>query len=280
MAISSQTLPLQTIQVDGRTIAYREAGGGETPVVLVHGWPTSSFLWRNVLPVVGREHRALAPDLLGFGASDKPTDVTYDFELLTGALLGFLDALELERIVLVGHDLGAPLTLRLALDHPERLRSLVLMNTLIHQEYMTDQLNDFVDALQTPGKRERFTSPETLEVIFRMGTAQEQSATAEALAGVSGPFATDEARLALAKAGSELELEVLGDLAARLSKLAVPLRVIYGEQDELLPTVGEGMARIKSELPATEVTALPNAGHFLQEDEPERVGELVAEFAR
>jgi pimeloyl-ACP methyl ester carboxylesterase len=278
--MSPDTLPLQTLQIDGRTLTYREAGSGDTPVVLVHGWPTSSFLWRNVLPIVGREHRALAPDLFGFGASDKPTDVTYDFEFMAGALLGFLDALELDRIVLVGHDLGGPLTVRLALDHPERLRSLVLLNTLIHMDYTTELLDDFVEALQTSGKRERFTSPETLEVIFRMGVAREESATDEAVAGVTEPFATEEARLALAKAGSELETAAMDDLAARLSGLAVPLRVIYGEQDRLLTTVGEGMARIKRELPETEVTTLPDAGHFLQEDEPERVGELIAEFAR
>jgi pimeloyl-ACP methyl ester carboxylesterase len=155
-----------------------------------------------------------------------------------------------------------------------------LLNTLIHMDYTTDLLDDFIEALQTPGKRERFTSPETLEVIFRMGVAREESATDEAVAGVTEPFASEEARLALAKAGSELGTAGVDDLAARLSGLAVPLRVIYGEQDRLLTTVGEGMARIKRELPDTEVTALPSAGHFLQEDEPERVGELIAEFAR
>ena len=90
---------LQLVEVNGRRVAYREAGSGP-PVLLIHGWPTSSFLWRAMMPAIAERNRVLAIDLPGFGASDKPLDVTYNFALFEEVLDGFLDE--------VGRDWGGP----------------------------------------------------------------------------------------------------------------------------------------------------------------------------
>src|SRR5215213_6288941 len=147
---------LDTVEVDGRTLAFREAGEGPA-VLLLHGWPTSSFLWRNVMPAIARDRRVLALDLPGFGASDKPTDVTYGYDFYSGAVRGFLDALEIDEVALGLHDLGGPVGVRFALDNPGRVRALALTNTLLYPEDMTEMLTRFVEALQTPGVRDRFT---------------------------------------------------------------------------------------------------------------------------
>lgn len=272
---------MQRVSVDGMTLAYRTAGepGDAPPVLLVHGWPTSSFLWRRVMGAIGEHRHVLALDLPGAGGSSKPVDVAYDAAMLSGALAGFLDALGIERVGLVVHDLGGMVGMRFALDQPERIASLALLNTLLYPEDVDPQLEKFTVALRTPGKRERFTSDEGLATALRFGTAQEASASAETIAGMTSPFVTDGDRMALAKAGSEFEDEAIADLAARLpGAFDVPVRAIYGEQDRILPRIADTIARVQRDLPQTEVTALPDCGHFLQEDDPATVGRLLAEF--
>jgi haloalkane dehalogenase len=273
MTVATQS----TVQVDGRTLAYTEAGEGPA-VLLLHGWPTSSFLWRNVMPPIARSRRVLALDLPGFGSSDKPTDVTYSYEFYTDAVRGFLDALEIGDVALGLHDLGGPVGMRFALDDPGRVRAVALTNTLLYAEDSTEMLTRFVEGLQTPGVRERFTSPQGLEAALRLGTNSEAAVTAETVAGMVEPFGSDQDRLALAKAGAELEDAVTATIARDLPGLRVPVRVIYGRQDRILESIEETVGRLRRDLPQAEVTGLDGLGHFLQEEDPERVGELLAEF--
>ena len=114
--------------------------------------------------------------------------------------------------------------------------------------------------------------------MLRLGLADESRFTVEALTGVREPFATDESRLVLARAGIGLEPGGFDEIARLLPELRVPVRVVYGARDRILPDVAETMARVKRDVPQAEVTALPDCGHFLQEEAPQRVGELLAEF--
>jgi haloalkane dehalogenase len=270
------TSGLKTVRVGGRRLAYRELGQGP-PVLLLHGWPTSSFLWRAVMPAIACANRAVALDLPGFGGSDKPLDSSYDFAFFTDALDGFLRMLDLDAVGLAVHDLGGPIGLYWALHRPKRVTRLALLNTLVYPEF-SEAVLEFVRACGTPGVRERLTSPEGLEAVLRLGLADESRFTAEALARVREPFETDESRLALARAGIGLEPEGFAEIARLLPELRVPVRVVYGARDRILPDVAETMARVKRDVPQAEVTALPDCGHFLQEEAPQRVGELLAEF--
>jgi pimeloyl-ACP methyl ester carboxylesterase len=266
----------ETVQADGLHLAYRELGSGP-PVLLLHGWPTSSFLWRDVMPAIARENRVLAPDLPGFGASDKPLGAPYNFELFARALDGLLEALEIDEVALAVHDLGGPIGVHWALHHPERVTKLALLNTLVYPEF-SEAVFEFVRACSTPGLREQITSPGGIEAAMRLGLADEGHLTAEALAGVREPFQTEESRRALADAGIGLEPEGFAEIARRLPSLKIPVRIVYGERDEILPDIAETMARVKRDVPQAVVTALPECGHFLQEEAPEEIGELLAEF--
>ena len=113
---------------------------------------------------------------------------------------------------------------------------------------------------------------------MRLGVADEGVLTDEAIEGVVAPFATEDSRLALAKAGIELETDGFAEIARRLPSLEAPLRVVYGEQDRILPDIAETVARIQRDVPHAEVTALPHFGHFLQEEAGPEVGELLAPF--
>jgi pimeloyl-ACP methyl ester carboxylesterase len=270
------TTTLSTIQAGDLTLAYRELGEGP-PVLLLHGWPTSSFLWREVMEPIARSNRVIAVDLPGFGASDKPAGARYTFGFNERALDDFLAALELDEIALAGHDTGGPIAVHWALEHPGRVTRLALLNTLVYPEF-SDMVMQFVGTLSTPGRREELTSPEGLAAAMRLGLADEAKLTDEVLAGVQEPFVTDEARRSLADAGIGLEPERFAELGARLSELTMPVRLVYGEQDRILPDVAETMARLQRDLPDATATALPHAGHFLQEEAPDEVGELLAEF--
>src|SRR5262249_14571894 len=156
-------LELRTVSVDGMTIAYRALGEGP-PLLLLHGWPTSSFLWRKVMPALASAgNRVLAPDLPGFGASDKPLGIRYGFGFFDGVLDRFLAALGLGDAVvgLVVHDLGGPLGVHWALERPARLGKLALLNTLLYPEF-SETVLAFIRDLLEPSTRERLTSPEGL----------------------------------------------------------------------------------------------------------------------
>ena len=270
------TTTLKRIQAGDLTLAYRELGSGP-PVLLIHGWPTSSFLWRGVMPAIARSNRVLALDLPGFGGSDKPAAASYDFAFFEQAIDGFLDELGIDAVGIAGHDLGGPVTAHWVLSRPQRVTSLALLNTLVYPEF-SEAVAAFIHAASTPGIREQLTSPAGLEAAMRLGVADESKVTDEVIAGVCEPFDSDESRSALAAAGIGLEPEGFTWIAERIASFNAPVRLIYGAQDRILPDIAETMARLRRDLPQAVVTELPDCGHFLQEEAPEEIGELLAEF--
>jgi haloalkane dehalogenase len=267
---------LNEVRAGDLTLAYREAGSG-SPVLLLHGWPTSSFLWRDVMAPMASANRVIALDLPGFGGSDKPLGIGYGFEFFERAMDDFLAALEIDEVGLAVHDLGGPIGVHWALSRPERVTKLAVLNTLLYPE-LSGAVLEFVKALGSPELRDQFTSPEGLEAAMRLGLADQANVTEDLLAGVRDPFQTADARRALAEAGIGLDPEGFVEIARRLPSLTIPVRVVYGEQDAILPDIADTVARLVRELPQTEVTALPGCGHFLQEEAPEEIGELLARF--
>lgn len=261
---------------DGLTVASRELGSGP-PVLLLHGWPTSSLLWRRVMPRLAEQNRVIALDLPGFGASDKPVDVRYDFDLFDRAIDGVLDHLEIGEVGLVGHDIGGPIGLHWAMQQPSRLTRIALLNTILYPE-LPDAVIEFVATLGSPTRRDELTGPEGLAEIMRLGVADPAVITDDVLSVVLAPFRTDADRVALANAGIGLSVRGIADVAAGLSSLRMPVRAIYGEQDRILPDISETMTRLARDVPQAEITALPDVGHFLQEEDPERVADLLARF--
>lgn len=263
---------------DGTTLGYREMGTGPA-VLLVHGWPTSSFLWRDVMPAIAETNRVLAIDLPGFGASDKPGHRHYTFEHFERAIDGFLAALEIDEVALAAHDLGGPVAVHWALSRTERVTRLALLNTLLYPEF-DDSVIQFVIELATPSTRAHRVGDAGLAEIMRLGVHDPALIDDEVLAGVFAPFDTADERRALALAGIGLQPQGFTEIAAGLGSLTMPVRAIYGEDDRVLPDVAETMRRLAVDVPHAEVTAIPECGHFLQEEAPALVGTLLAEFFR
>jgi haloalkane dehalogenase len=152
-----------------------------------------------------------------------------------------------------------------------------LLNTLVYPEFSWAVIA-FVLALRIPGVRWWMTSAQGLKATSQLGISDRGKLTAEAINGIQAPFTTDAARRALIKAGGNLHRDGFKEIAAKLPTFNIPVRVIYGERDRILPDVAQTMQRVKKDLPQAEVTALLNCGHFLQEECPEEVGRLLGAF--
>jgi pimeloyl-ACP methyl ester carboxylesterase len=264
------------VDVDGLRITYRELGTGPA-VLLLHGWPTSSHLWRQVMVPIAQANRAVAVDLPGFGASDKPLDRRYGFALFERTIDVLLAELGIHQTAIAVHDLGGPVGVHWAIRNPQRVTKLALLNTLLYPE-LSEAVVEFVRLLRNPESRDKLTSPAGLESVMRRGLVDQSRLTDEVLQAVREPFRTEESRRALAAAGIQLELEGFAETGRRLHELRMPVRIIYGARDQLLPDVADTMARVERDLPQAVTTTLPNCGHFLQEEAPQQVGELLARF--
>ncbi|WP_232839715.1 haloalkane dehalogenase [Nocardia aurea] len=142
---------MPTIDVLDSSMHYEEAGSG-TPLVFLHGNPSSSHLWRNVLPRIGEPGRALAPDLIGMGRSGKP-DIGYRFADHARYLDAWFDALGLDEVVLVGHDWGGSLAFDWAARHPDRTRGVAFMETIVRPmalSELSDPARARFEKLRTP----------------------------------------------------------------------------------------------------------------------------------
>lgn len=264
------------VEVGGLRLHYLEAGEGE-PVLLLHGWPTSSYLWRNVMPEMAKTNRVIALDLPGFGQSDKPLDASYSFRFHSEVLDQFLAALDIDQLGLAVHDLGGPIGLYWAIKNRQRVKRLALLNTLVYPD-MSWAVVLFVAICRLPLVGGWISSPRGLKFSMRFGVENKAGLNGEPLAAYQAPFKDKPARKALLKTAYGLHPKGFRKIQQGLADFDCPVRVVYGKQDRILPDVAKTMTRIKRDLPQTAVTALEGCGHFLQEDKPQEVGRLLAEF--
>jgi haloalkane dehalogenase len=264
-------------EVDGLRLAHLDEGEGP-PVVFFHGEPTWSFLWRNVLgPVRDAGFRCLAPDLAGFGRSDKPTDIGwYSYDRHTALASELLDELDLHGATVVVHDWGGPIGLRLAVEQRERIDRLVILDTGLftgHQQ-MTDAWIAFRDFVERT---------EDLPVGFLVKGACKNDPGDDVIAAYDAPY-PDAASKAGARAFPLMiprTADADGAEAGRRVHDALkddrrPTLMLWADSDPVLPlSTGERFAAsIGRPAPRT----IPDASHFLQEDQGPLIGGLIADW--
>lgn len=264
------------VEVDGLRLHYLEQGSGEL-VLMLHGWPTSAYLWRNIIGAVGEGNRAIALDLPGFGRSEKPLDASYSFRFYDRALTGFMDALGIERSGLAVHDLGGPVGLHWAAQHPGRLTRLALLNTLVFARPSWAVIA-FVASARIPGIRSWLTSPAGIRFAMRYGVHDKSRLSDEAIHAYQEPFESADARKVLRKAGTGLHPNGMKEIERWLPSIEVPVRILYGERDRILPDVAKTMRKVAERVPQSELSTLEDCGHFLQEERPEEIGAELSAF--
>ena len=266
-------------QFDGLRLAHIDEGDGE-PVVFLHGEPTWSFLWRKVLgPVRDAGYRCIAPDLPGFGRSDKPTDIAwYDYDRHTAAFAALFDHLDFRDATLVVHDWGGPIGLRAAVEHPDRIARLVILDTGLFtgQQKMTDAWIAFRDFV---------ARTEDLPVGFLVRGACKRDPGEQVIAAYEAPFPD-----AASKAGARAFPAILpthpdaqGAAAGRRVLEALkddqrPRLILWADSDPVLP-LATGR-RFAAALGSEVAHVIEDASHFLQEDAGEQIGALIADWLR
>ena len=262
---------------DGLRMHYVEEGSGD-PVLLLHGEPSWAFLYRKLIPPLADVARVLAPDYFGFGRSDKPTrreDYSYDFHYASIERLA--DELDLREATIVVQDWGGPIGLRLAVERPERVARLVILNTgigagrapspewLRFREFMRRVGDEIV-----PGQLVRLSCVQPL--------------ADEVVAAYNAPFPTPESKAGVVAFPELVPTEADHPSAARMLEVRAalerwerPTLVLFSDSDPIFsPAAAERLAaRIPGAGPA-EIVA--GAGHFLQEDKGEEIAERIVRF--
>jgi haloalkane dehalogenase len=263
--------------LDGLRMHFVDEGGGN-PILLLHGEPTWSYLYRKMIPPLAVANRVLAPDYVGFGRSDKPTDIGwYSYDRHIDSIVQFIEHLDLRDITLVVQDWGGPIGLRVAVEHPERFARLIILNTGVMRPGPNWPTPSF---LQWRDFAER--NPD-LPVGFIIQASTVTELPPEIVAGYEAPWPNAESKagvaafpllvpLSEADPGAP-EMIRTGDALLEWSK---PVLVAFSDSDPIFPqSAGERMA---DRIPGATFHPIAGASHFLQEDKGEEIAGVIADF--
>jgi haloalkane dehalogenase len=262
------------------TVSYLDEGNGE-PILFVHGTPTWSFEYRHLIRGLSADHRCIAPDHLGFGLSERPADFPYTPEAHARVLAELVDRLGLERFTLVAHDFGGPIGLPLALDRPERIRGLVLLNTWMWS-FAGDR--DMTRKARLAGGRlGRFLYRRlnlSLQTITPHAYGDRRKLTPAIHRQYLAPFPDADGRgrvlwaLARSLLGSSDHYDSLWQRRERLAGL--PALILWGMRDSAFRP--QLLERWRTALPRAQVVELAEAGHWPHEEAPAEVLRQVSAF--
>lgn len=295
---NSSGIPYESrfISVDGRRIHYLEAGTNDPPVLLLHGIPTHAGLWRNVIPHISPCARTIAPDLIGFGQSEKPLDITYDLPAYTRFLEGFIGALDLKDVTIVGLDLGLIAGLNYAMQNEGNIRGLVMaegffqpMDTAYPNLPLFNRFSLWL--MKNPRIARHMIVDRGEKMIEQMlATATLRKLAPEEVSQYQVPFRDKEVRRkvwleGVGPAGIRQKPDHPGDLvdlinrySGKLSRSTVPKLLLYGEPGMV---VSEKTAQAAQRaIPHLAIRNIGPGKHFLPEDQPDAVGEAIAGFYR
>lgn len=271
------------IKVNGLNLFYREAGPADAPVILLlHGYPTSSFMFRNLIPVLSGHYHVIAPDLPGFGYSDAPDRDQYTFDNLAKTMQSFVDELGLKRFAIYVFDYGAPVGYRLALANPEKITGIISQNGNAYEEGLSTGWNPIQKYWEDPSAENR----SALKDFVSLKITKFQY-----LEGVSDPslIAPETYTLDqhfLDRPGSaQMQLDLLRDYRTNVKLYPAfqayfrdkkpKLLAVWGNKDPyFLPA---GAEAYKKDIPDATVKFY-NTGHFALETHVQEIGKDILDF--
>jgi pimeloyl-ACP methyl ester carboxylesterase len=284
---ADSTVRHHAVFVDGIRVAYREAGPKDAPVVLLlHGFPSSSFMYRDLMPRLADRWHVIAPDYPGFGDSDfpPPADYEYSFAQLSRTLDKFTTALRLDRYALYIQDYGAPIGLRLAIAHPERVTALVVQNGNAYEQGLSGAWDPLKAYWRDPSARNReqlrgWLTPEGMRQQYLAGVPE-----SEWPRFAPETWTLDWARLS--RPGNiDMQIGLFGDYRKNVELYPrfhdffrtrqPPTLIVWGRHDPFFTEAG-ARAYLR-DLPRAELHLL-DAGHFALETRGERIASLMRDF--
>jgi pimeloyl-ACP methyl ester carboxylesterase len=255
-------------------------GHGGTAVILIHGFATSSFLWRNVAPAITEAgHTAYAIDLFGHGESDRPSDADFGIAAQAEYLDAAMTALRVARGIIVGVDIGGDVALRLAATRAERVEKLVLINTPAFDEIPA---KDITQMQRSTAKfafrttRGILGAAPLVEGVLKGSVADPEHMPIKLIARYLAPFVGKDGVNHLLELASAIDKDDMEDVD--LKSIHVPALVIWGEQDSWLDS--RLADRLVNELPDGRLVRMPGVGRLVPEENPEQLNSLLLEFMR
>ena len=271
---------------NGIKVFYREAGPQDGPVILLlHGFPASSFQFRNLIPLLSHKYRVVAPDLPGFGFTEVPEslDFAYTFANLTSTVTSFLDALSIAKFAVYIFDYGAPTGLRLMLQRPQAVTAIVSQNGNAYEA----GLGAFWDPLRAYWRSHSAQDREALRGFFTFDSTRWQYVDGEPRPDATvDPAAYHlDAALLQRPGNQEIQLDLFKDYASNVAlypqfhacfrETSVPLLAVWGKNDSIF--VAPGAEAFKQDLPHAKVRML-DAGHFAVESHTAEIAEEMLSF--
>ena len=284
-AESAKITRYRTIVVGGLNLFYREAGPLDVPaLLLLHGFPTSSHMYRELIPALADRYHVVAPDLPGFGFTDAPDrkHFKYTFEHLADVIERFTEAVGLSRYALYVFDYGAPMGFRLAIRHPERITAVISQNGNAYLQGLREGWNPIQAYWKEPSPENRaalraFLKPEATEWQYRHGVPTPERLSPDAW--------TLDAALLARPGNDEIQLDLFGDYQGNVALYPTfqeylrtrrpPLLAVWGKNDPFfLPA---GAEAFRQDNPDAEVHLL-DAGHFALESQGPEIAVIIRDF--
>lgn len=275
----------RTAEVNGLNLFYREAGDlGRPTVLLLHGFPSASHMFRNLIPELASRYHVVAPDLPGFGMTEQPTrdKFTYTFENLTKVIGRFTEVLGLKKFAIYVFDYGAPIGFRLAVKNPERITAIITQNGNTYLEGVSDAFAPVLAYWKDPTQANRdalrgFLAPQTTLFQYTHGVAD------PTLVSPDGRNLDD---FYLARPGNdEIQLDLLldyqsnvglyGTIQAYLREHQPPVLAVWGKNDPFF--VPPGAEAFKRDIPSADIRFV-DSGHFALETHAREIGAAMREF--
>lgn len=279
------SVSFKTTQIDGLTIFYREAGDKSKPtLLLLHGFPSSSVMYRDLINNLAANYHLIAPDYPGFGQSSMPntTEYKYTFDNLSNTISHFIDALGLKKVSLYLQDYGGPVGFRIATKRPELIQALIIQNTNAYNEGLGAALAPLVGYIQNPNAE---TEKAARGFLTFDATKWQYTDGAEHPEKISPDGYSLDQHFLDRKGNDEIQLALFRDYGSNLPLYAVwqayfkkhqpATLVISGKNDKLF--VAAGAEAYKKDLPNAQISLL-NGGHFVLEEKHQEAATVIKTF--
>ena len=265
------------VDLGGARLYYYAAGtrGAGEPVIFLHGFPTSSHLWREVVPLVPAGHRVVVLDLLGYGRSDKPEGRDVSLKGHAERVVQLMDTLRIERAAIVGHDVGGGIAQLLAIRHPTRVARMCLVDAVAFDAWPTRDVKLAKASLPLTRHLPATWILGILRSDLQRGYAEQERGN-HSIEMYVRPFATPEGRDVLVEHLLALDPAETTALGPRLRDVVAPTAIVWGAHDPFLdPAIGR---RLQEAIPGATLDVVPDVRHFVPEEAPETVGAVIARW--
>ena len=281
----TMTTGYHSADVDGLKVFYREAGAANAPVLLLlHGFPSASHMFRDLIPLLADRFHIVAPDLPGFGQSDMPAreSFSYTFDHIAGVIDRFTEVIGLKRFAIYVFDYGAPTGFRIAVKHPDRITAIISQNGNAYEEGLSEGWNPIRAYWQEPSQANRevlraFLAPETTRWQYTHGVADETAVSPDGLS-LDNFYLTRHG-------ADEVQLDLMGDYKSNIALYPTfqnyfrthkpPFLAVWGKNDPFF--LPPGAEAFKRDIPDA-VIRFFDTGHFALETHADEIAAAIREF--